>query len=114
MIRITCPYGNRFLAFGAYPGFGFGSGLGILFAQIDCLPGTAEAISDYYERVFDAETFYEKERKMARVICGDWNQMLFVETETPMPFTGAYFALIDALGLIFFITRCFPLQMLFS
>jgi hypothetical protein len=93
VIEVNCPYGNRFFVFQAMPGIGFSSGLGILFALIECKSGSSKEIANYYQKVFDADVFHDAQRALSRVICGDWNQMIFMEKENPLPFTGPHFIL---------------------
>jgi len=82
-IALTCPWGNDIRAFGP----GFGTSLGIPFAELDVPPNTARGIARFYDEVLDtpARAVDDDQGQRAEVSMGANQRLTFRETDAEIP-----------------------------
>ena len=82
-IALNCPWGNDIRAYGP----GFGTSLGIPFAELTVPPDTADGIARFYNDVLDtpAQTLDDADGKRAEVSMGGNQRLIFRETNADIP-----------------------------
>ena len=86
-VAVTCPWGNRFNMHSPdVERFG-PINLGMPYLEFDVPKGTAKGIEKFYRKIFDAKTRLEENGagRVARVNVGYHQDLLFHETERPIP-----------------------------
>lgn len=85
-VHVTCPWGNRFRAYGPHAGMGVGP-MGVGFVQLDVSPGTADGIAAFYTQVMRAPaTVGEVDgARAATVRVGGAQRLVFRESDRPVP-----------------------------
>jgi hypothetical protein len=81
-VEATCPWGNRVRCHAPAPEFGR-TELGIVYVDFDVPSGTAEGIARFYKEVMRAPA--EARPGRARVRVGRDQQLVFTETQSPLP-----------------------------
>jgi hypothetical protein len=81
-VEATCPWGNRVRCHAPAPQFGR-TELGIVYVDFDVPTGTSEGIARFYNEVMRAPA--EAGSGRARVRVGRDQQLLFTETQAPLP-----------------------------
>ncbi len=87
-VDVTCPWGNRLRCHA--PGRWLPTmNLGIAYVELDVPAGTAEGIARFYARAFGVRVpevgASEGGSRAARIPVGAGQQLLYVETESPIP-----------------------------
>jgi hypothetical protein len=81
-VEATCPWGNRVRCHAPAPQFGR-TELGIVYVDFDVPAGTAEGIARFYKEVMRAPA--EAGSGRARIRVGRDQQLVFTETQAPLP-----------------------------
>jgi len=85
-VEATCPWGNRFRCHAPSPEFG-ATELGLPYVEFDVPRGTADGIARFYREALGAVAASERRDgdAVARVDAGATQELLFRETDAPMP-----------------------------
>jgi hypothetical protein len=85
-IDVTCPWGNRLRCYAPDPRFG-PIALGVPYVAFDVPVGAAEGIARFYREILWARTAVENSSgaPVARVSVGYRQDLVFRETDTPLP-----------------------------
>ena len=86
-VAVTCPWGNRFRLHAPDPERFGPVNLGMAYLEFDVAPGTAKGIEKFYRKVFGARTGLEGNGSgaAAHVAAGQGQELVFRETERPIP-----------------------------
>ena len=88
-VTATCPWGNRFRLHAPAPAYG-DIAMGLAYVRFDVPPGTADGIARFYREVMRAPA--RAEAGTARVSVGRHQQLVFAETQAPIPeYDGHHF-----------------------
>lgn len=85
-IDVVCPWGNRIRCHPAGPEFGQMT-VGMPYVALDVPVGTASAIADFYQTIFEAPSIVLEfeDAPAARVNVGADQRLYFRETDEPLP-----------------------------
>lgn len=83
-VETTCPWGNTIVCHEPSQRFR-GMMLGMPYVEFDVPRGAARGIADFYRQVFSAAALLEEEEGVARVSAGDGQELVFRETDKPLP-----------------------------
>lgn len=85
-VETTCPWGNRIVCHRPSPRFD-GMPLGMAYVEFDVPPGTAEAVAEFYRRVFSTMARVDDAGGMpaAHVSVGAGQELIFRETRAELP-----------------------------
>jgi catechol 2,3-dioxygenase-like lactoylglutathione lyase family enzyme len=87
-VEATCPWGNRVRCYEPDPARFGPINLGIPYVEFDVPVGTTQAIADFYRRMIDVPARVERnggDGAVARVMVGRDQDLLFRETDRPLP-----------------------------
>jgi hypothetical protein len=82
-VEATCPWGNRIRCYEPDPDRFGRVTLGMPYVEFDVPVGTAHGIANFYSTIFDARTHIDGDS--AQVVVGKNQQLVFRETDGPIP-----------------------------